>query len=114
MKLLAMHGDRGWQFYVGVSLFYGTSEEGKKPSQGIELLSAAARRGEINAMRELGSIYSSVAELKNSDLAYQWFFLASHGDREVLSILTKDLETLISAEHRDELQKHAQDLLNNR
>ena len=111
MKQWAAQGDRGWQIYVGYALLAGTNADGKQRTQGMEMLTAAATQGDANAMRALGDIYSSDAELKNVALAYQWYFLASHGDNELFAMMTKELEPQISGEQCAELKKHAPDLL---
>jgi len=78
MRQQAKNGDYFQQFYVGMHLLYGTSFEGRKVSEGIELLKSSAKNSRnYSAMRLLALAYfSGLYDVpRNRDLAYQWAFL---------------------------------------
>lgn len=80
MRQEAANGNVYSQFYVGMSLVYGMSSEGKKAAEGIELLTKVAKNGSngYSAMRIITQTYLTGVDgvPKNLDLAYQWAFLA--------------------------------------
>ena len=133
MKLLAAQGDAYWQFYVGVQLVNGFDPNGgdytaysatrKGNPEGIKLLRSAATSGHsvasANAMNTLGKFYLPKEGLDiglpNYELAYQWQFLAS---KQPLFSSGYTIDPILyehfSPERMIELQKHAQNLLQNR
>lgn len=141
MRTEAANGNVYSQFYVGMSLVYGVSNEGKKAAEGIELLTKVAKNGSngYSAMRIITQTYLTGVDgvPKNLDLAYQWAFLAgqkasplrvplsgknrswgSEEDRKRVDALNdaqptimEEIEKQISPEHAEELKNLAPDLL---
>lgn len=118
------------QFYVGLVLIQGNSSEGKKISEAIFLLTAAAKSGQKNAIPVLAKLYYAGDKglPANIELAYQWASLAEYPVKENMIIrgsyyeedmkqvenmptIMEKIEKLISPERAEELKSASLDLL---
>jgi len=130
MRSKADQGDAFHQFYVGLSLISGKSSEGKKISEAISLLTAAAKKGQKNAIPVLARLYYAGDEglPVNIELAYQWASLSEYPIKEDMIIrgshakedwekldkaptIMEKIELIISPEQAEELKLNASVLL---
>lgn len=120
IRSLAAAGDEFQQYYLGLILI-GQVPGPKNVPDGLAVLKEVAllnNKYSADAMRFIGYVYKEAeSSLQNYELAYQWLYLASLRSTQpgsTFPLPDEKLSSVISPQRMRELERRAQQLLENR